>query len=83
MMRFDFDIREGGLMVPDGEGVVLPDMEAVQREATQSLIEIARMRSRSTMRTGRSNWQLKLEPMTDRSYKPKWFSKWSEDDRPP
>jgi hypothetical protein len=42
MMRFYFDIRESGLIVPDEEGVVLPDMEAVRREATQSLVEIAR-----------------------------------------
>jgi hypothetical protein len=42
MMRFYFDIREGGRTVPDEEGVLLPDMAAVQREATQSLVEIAR-----------------------------------------
>jgi hypothetical protein len=42
MMRFYFDIREAGRVIPDEEGVVLPDMEAVQREAAQSLVEIAR-----------------------------------------
>jgi hypothetical protein len=42
MMRFYFDIWEAGRLILDEEGLVLPDIEAVQREAAQSLVGIAR-----------------------------------------
>jgi len=63
MMRFYFDIREAGRVIPDEEGVVLPDMEAVQREATQSLVEIARDAIRNHGRDG--PLELAIEARTD------------------
>ena len=40
-MRYFFDIRDDQL-VPDDEGMILPDIEAAQEEATQSLTDLLR-----------------------------------------
>jgi hypothetical protein len=61
MVRFYFDIRENGRTIP--EGVILPDMETVQREATQSLAEIARDALRTRGRDG--PLELTIEARTD------------------
>jgi hypothetical protein len=63
MVRFYFDVRENGRTIPDEEGIILPDMEAVQREATQSLIEIARDALRTRGRDG--PLELTIEARTD------------------
>jgi hypothetical protein len=63
MMRFYFDIRENGRLISDEEGEVLPDMEAVQWEATLSLVEIARDAIRSHATDG--PLELAIEARTD------------------
>jgi hypothetical protein len=42
MHRYYFDVREGGCLIVDEEGMELPTFEAVQEEATQSLADMAR-----------------------------------------
>jgi hypothetical protein len=40
-MRYFFDIRDDQL-VPDEEGMILPDIEAAQEEATRTLTDLVR-----------------------------------------
>jgi hypothetical protein len=40
-MRYYFDIRDDQL-VPDEEGMILPDIEAAQEEATRTLTDLIR-----------------------------------------
>jgi hypothetical protein len=63
MVRFFFDVRENDRTIPDLEGVILPDMETVQREAAQSLVEIARDIIRTYGRNG--PLELAIEVRTD------------------
>jgi hypothetical protein len=42
MKRYYFDIREGDHLAPDEEGLMMPDIETVQKEAAQSLADMAR-----------------------------------------
>jgi uncharacterized protein DUF6894 len=42
MRRYFFDLRHGAQMVPDEEGILLPNLSAVQAEAMHSLIIVAR-----------------------------------------
>ena len=51
-MRYFFDIRDDQL-VPDEEGMILPDIEAAQEEATRTLTDLVReaMRAESAGRT--------------------------------
>jgi hypothetical protein len=42
MRRYFFDIRDGGNLVRDEEGLNLATMEAVQDEAAWTLVEMAR-----------------------------------------
>jgi hypothetical protein len=42
MTRYYFDLRDQGGLVVDEEGMDLPDMEAVEREATQAMADAAR-----------------------------------------
>ena len=50
-MRYFFDIRDDQL-VPDEEGMILPDIEAAQEEATRTLTDLVReaMRAESAGR---------------------------------
>jgi uncharacterized protein DUF6894 len=41
MRRYFFDLRHGDQMVPDDEGIILPNLGAVQAEAMRSLITLA------------------------------------------
>ena len=53
-MRYFFDIRDDQL-VPDEEGMILPDIEAAQEEATRTLTDLVReaMRGESAGRCNR------------------------------
>jgi hypothetical protein len=51
MARFYFDVRQDGKIAPDDEGMILPDIEAVKREAVLSLAEMAREAIRSDWET--------------------------------
>ena len=42
MKRYFFDIRDGDKVALDEEGMVLPDIQAVQEEAARSLADIAK-----------------------------------------
>jgi hypothetical protein len=42
MRRYYFDLRDGGVLVEDEEGIELPDIESVQEEAARSLVDIAK-----------------------------------------
>jgi len=42
MARYYFDLRDGDELVPDEEGMELPYIEAVQNEAAQALVDLAR-----------------------------------------
>jgi hypothetical protein len=42
MSRYYFDLRDGEELIVDEEGTEMPDLEAVQIEAAQSLAEMAR-----------------------------------------
>jgi len=42
MRRYYFDLREGGELAVDEEGVELPTLQAVQIEAARSLVDMAR-----------------------------------------
>jgi hypothetical protein len=42
MTRFYFDIHDGDECAADDEGMELPDIQAVQEEAAQSLADVAR-----------------------------------------
>jgi hypothetical protein len=42
--RYYFDLRDGDALSVDEEGVELPDIEAVQKEATRSLADMAKDR---------------------------------------
>jgi len=64
MVRFYFDIRQDGKVVPDEEGMVFPDMEAVKREAIQSLIEIARDATSSHFEA-EARYELTIEARVD------------------
>jgi len=46
MTRYFFDIRDGDELVPDEEGVDMPDVEAAQEEAAQTLADLARQKIR-------------------------------------
>jgi hypothetical protein len=46
---FFFDIRDGEELVPDEEGMELPDLDAAFREAARSLAEISPKRSSGQM----------------------------------
>ncbi|MDA9406206.1 DUF6894 family protein [Bradyrhizobium sp. CCBAU 45384] len=46
MKRYFFDIRDGEELALDGEGMMLPSIEAAQREAANSLADLARDMSR-------------------------------------
>jgi hypothetical protein len=46
MPRYFFDIREGDEVIPDEEGMDLPDLEAAFREAAYSLAEMSSKESR-------------------------------------
>jgi hypothetical protein len=41
-MRYYFDIRHGSTLIPDEEGVELPNLEQVQLEAARSLVDALR-----------------------------------------
>ncbi|UGY14574.1 hypothetical protein HAP48_0039510 [Bradyrhizobium septentrionale] len=40
MRRYHFDLRDGEALVPDEEGVVLPDLGSVQEEAAKALADM-------------------------------------------
>jgi hypothetical protein len=42
MKRYYFDIREGAHVAADEEGLMMRDIDAVQKEAAQSLADMAR-----------------------------------------
>ncbi|MHC2257144.1 hypothetical protein ACVILK_006836 [Bradyrhizobium embrapense] len=42
MTRYYFDMQDGDGLVPDEEGIDLPDLRAVQIEAAKSLADMAR-----------------------------------------
>ncbi|KRQ10011.1 hypothetical protein AOQ73_09030 [Bradyrhizobium pachyrhizi] len=42
MTRYYFDMRDGDGLVPDEEGIDLPDLRSVQIEAARSLADMAR-----------------------------------------
>lgn len=42
MRRYFFDLRYGSESVTDDEGIVLPDLDAVQEEAMRALIAVVR-----------------------------------------
>jgi hypothetical protein len=42
MKRYYFDIREGDHLAPDEEGLMMRYIDAVQKEAAQSLADMAR-----------------------------------------
>jgi hypothetical protein len=42
MPRYYFDIRDADDLAVDEEGIVLPDLQAVQVEAARSLVDMAR-----------------------------------------
>jgi hypothetical protein len=42
MVRYYFDVRSGGCLSPDEEGMELPDLDVVQREASRAMGEIVR-----------------------------------------
>jgi hypothetical protein len=42
MVRYFFDVIADGALVRDEEGMILPNMDAAQREASQSLADLAR-----------------------------------------
>ena len=52
-MRYFFDIRDDQL-VPDEEGMILPDIGAAQEEATRTLTDLVReaMRGESALPNG-------------------------------
>jgi uncharacterized protein DUF6894 len=47
MPRYFFDIRDGEELIPDEEGMELPDLDAAFREAARSLAEISPMGRRN------------------------------------
>jgi hypothetical protein len=51
MSRYYFDIRDGEELIPDEEGMELPDLDAAFREAARSLAEISPM-GRRTVASG-------------------------------
>ncbi|MGX1106229.1 MULTISPECIES: DUF6894 family protein [Bradyrhizobium] len=40
MRRYYFDLRDGEALIPDEEGMVLPDMGSVQEEAVKALADM-------------------------------------------
>ncbi|WP_439400304.1 DUF6894 family protein (plasmid) [Bradyrhizobium sp. PMVTL-01] len=52
MPRYYFDLRDGTHLGRDEEGLDLPDMEAVQNEATRALSDLARDAIRATAALG-------------------------------
>jgi hypothetical protein len=42
MNRYYFDLRDQDGVVVDDEGILLSDMEAVKKEATQAMVDAAR-----------------------------------------
>jgi hypothetical protein len=42
MTRYFFDVMAAGNLIPDEEGMILPNMEAARREASRSLADLAR-----------------------------------------
>jgi hypothetical protein len=42
MAQYFFDIIADGKLVPDEEGMILPDFDAARREASRSLAQLAR-----------------------------------------
>ncbi|MGF6426497.1 DUF6894 family protein [Bradyrhizobium elkanii] len=40
MRRYYFDLRDGEALVPDEEGIVLPDLGSVQEEAVKALADM-------------------------------------------
>jgi hypothetical protein len=51
MSRYYFDLRDGGYLSIDEEGMELPTMQAVQIEAARSLVDIAKHAVWSTAAT--------------------------------
>ena len=47
LKRYFFDLRDGDALVPDDEGIQLPDIESVQEEAALSLADMARNADRT------------------------------------
>jgi hypothetical protein len=41
-MRYYFDLKNGHTLIPDEEGLELPDLRTVQQEAARSLADMAR-----------------------------------------
>jgi hypothetical protein len=41
-MRYYFDLKDGDTIIPDEEGLELPDLQRVQQEAARSLADMAR-----------------------------------------
>jgi hypothetical protein len=46
MPRYYFDIRDGEELIPDEEGMELPDLDAAFREAAYSLAEMSSKKGR-------------------------------------
>jgi hypothetical protein len=42
MPRYYFDLLDGDVLAPDEEGLLLPNLQAAQAEATRSLADMAR-----------------------------------------
>ena len=42
MARYYFDVITGRELIPDEEGMILPNMDAARREASRSLADLAR-----------------------------------------
>ena len=42
MARYYFDLRDGNVVMPDDDGLDLPDIDAVQVEAARSLADMVR-----------------------------------------
>jgi len=60
MKRYYFDIREGDHLVPDEEGLMMRDIDAVQKEAAQSLADMA-----SDVVSGRTLHRMAIEVRDD------------------
>ena len=52
MRRYFFDVRDGDGVIPDEEGVVLSNLDAVQDEAARALADMARDEVRATNSKG-------------------------------
>jgi hypothetical protein len=59
MPRFYFDIRDGGDLYPDEEGMEFPDLRAAEAEAAESLASLARDRF-----PGGSQYEVSVEVRT-------------------